>query len=360
MTNPNIDELYIKKCFELAKQAIGKVSPNPLVGAVIVKDDLIISEGYHSEFGKTHAEADALSKINYQALGATLYCNLEPCCHTNKKTPPCVPQIIQSGIKKVVISNFDPNPNVAGNGVKQLIDAGIEVVTNVLENEGKELNKIFFKYISENKPYICIKIATTLDNKISIEKGKQTWITGKESQKFVHSLRNQYDAVLVGAGTIMVDNPSLNVRHIEGRNPYKIILDKNLISPIDSFVFNHEPHKTIIFCSTNCDRKKMNELLDKKVTIIELNSENNSNLGLNRILESLVKFNISSILVEGGANIFSQFIEQNLYDEIIILKAPKIFGSGIDAFVNLPSKDFRFHSFEKMGEDIKIIIKKEL
>lgn len=355
----NLDEFYIKKCFELAKKGIGKVSPNPLVGAVIVKDNLILSEGYHSEFGKMHAEADALSKLNDQAIGATLYCNLEPCCHTNKKTPPCVPQIIKAGIKKVVISNLDPNPNVAGKGTKQLIEAGIEVVINILEDEGKELNKFFFKYITQDKPYICIKIATTLDNKIAAEKGKQTWITGKKSQIFVHNLRNLYDAVLVGAGTVLIDNPSLNVRFIEGRNPYKIILDKKLITPIDALVYTKEPEKTILFCSEVCDRNKITELLNKKVNIIELNSIDEQNLNLNNILEGLRNFNISSVLIEGGANIFSQFIEQNLYDEIIILKAPKIFGSGQDAFVNLPSKDFSFHSVEKLGEDIKIIIKKE-
>ena len=212
MSNNSIDKKFIRRSFHLAQKGKGHVSPNPLVGAVIVKNGKVIGKGYHKKYGSAHAEVNAINNSTESVAGSTLYCNLEPCSHIKKQTPPCVPLIIQKKIKKVVISNFDPNKEVNGKGIKQLREAGVEVVTDVLEDEGKDLNKFYFKYVKEKLPYITLKIAQSIDGKISVAKNKQTWLTGKESIKYVHKLRSEYDAVLVGAGTIRTDNPQLNVR----------------------------------------------------------------------------------------------------------------------------------------------------
>ena len=226
------DYYFLRQCFTLAKKAKGFVSPNPLVGAILVKKGKVIGRGYHKRYGSDHAEVNALKNAKEGVAGSTLYCNFEPCCHTKKQTPPCVPLIIQKKIKRVVISNFDPNKEVNGKGVKQLREAGVEVITDILEDEGKDLNKFYFKYVSEKLPYITLKIAQSIDGKISEAKDKQTWLTGKESINYVHKLRSEYDAVLVGAGTIRTDNPLLNVRTIKGRNPIRIIIDGKLSIPI--------------------------------------------------------------------------------------------------------------------------------
>jgi diaminohydroxyphosphoribosylaminopyrimidine deaminase/5-amino-6-(5-phosphoribosylamino)uracil reductase len=199
----NQDQKYINDCFKLAKKVRGFVSPNPLVGAVLVKNGKVIGQGYHRKYGGDHAEVNAIKKSNENVSGSTLYCNLEPCCHTNKQTPPCVPLIIQKKIKRVVISNLDPNKSVNGKGLKQLQAAGIEVTTRVLENEGKKLNKFYFKYVEAIFPYVTLKIAQSIDGKIAITNKKQTWLTGKESVKFVHKLRSDYDAIIVGVETMI-------------------------------------------------------------------------------------------------------------------------------------------------------------
>lgn len=352
------DIKYINRCFELAVLAKGNVSPNPMVGCVIVKNDEAISEGYHEASGEKHAEADALSKINYNASGATLYCNLEPCCHTNKKTPPCVPLIIKSGISKVVISNIDPNPEVAGKGIELLRNEGIEVISGLLENEGKELNKAFFKYIENHRPYVIVKIAATLDNKISAKENTQTWITCEESQKFVHSLRAESDAVLVGAGTVNIDNPKLNVRLTEGRNPYKIILADDLNINLEANVIQNEPEKTIIVTSLNTPESKISSFQKLGVKIIKIKSDTTGLLNLDELLGILADEKITSILVEGGASVFSQFIDQELFDELIVIKAPKIFGEGIDAFRIKNQQKLKIKETGTLDSDIKMIFTK--
>ncbi len=350
-----IDEKYIKLCFDLAKGSAGRVSPNPLVGSVIVKDGQIISTGRHQKYGEAHAERNAINSAKQDLTGAALYCNLEPCMHTDKQTPPCVPAIISSGITKVVISNVDSNAKVNGKGIKNLREAGLDVVSGVLEKEGKELNRFFFKYIETGMPYITVKIASSSDGKISAAKGTQTWLTGEESQIFVHQQRAIYDAVLVGANTINVDNPQLSVRKVEGRNPIRIILDGNLSSNVESKVFNDEDCRTLVFCSKLADEKKKNEFVKRKIDLIELEPEKNNVLSIEEIMTRIAKENISSVFIEGGSKIFSQFIARDLFDEIIVLKAPLILKSGVETIDLDAKKNLILYQDQKLGKDIKQI-----
>ena len=355
------DNDYIKLAFELAKRGKGLVSPNPLVGAVLVKNGRVIGKGYHKNYGSAHAEVNAIKNSKEDVAGSNLYCNLEPCCHTKKQTPPCVPFIIQKKIKRVVISNIDPNPDVNGLGIKQLRDAGIEVITGILENEGKELNKFYFKRIEEKIPYINLKIAQSIDGKITLSKRRQTWLTGVESKKYIHQLRAEYDAILVGAGTIKSDNPSLTVREVEGRNPYRIIVDGNLSSSINSKVFNSkQPEKTWVFTSSKSDVRKRKKLETKGIRIFTLAQARNRRLDVKNIVKILAANKITSLMVEGGAEIFNQFVKYNLFDEIIILQAPIILGKGLNSLSPAGIKKLRLVSLDRLGEDIRFIYRKKL
>ncbi|MCW8805909.1 MAG: bifunctional diaminohydroxyphosphoribosylaminopyrimidine deaminase/5-amino-6-(5-phosphoribosylamino)uracil reductase RibD [Ignavibacteriaceae bacterium] len=352
---------YIKRCFELAKKGKGHVSPNPLVGAILVKNGKIIGKGYHKKYGSEHAEVNAINHSTAKVAGSTLYCNLEPCCHTNKQTPPCVPLIIEKKIKKVVISNFDSNKEVNRKGVKQLQESGVEVITNVLEDEGKDLNKFYFKYVKEKLPYITLKIAQSIDGKISLARNKQTWLTGKQSIKYVHKLRSEYDAVLVGAGTIKTDNPLLTVRNVRGRNPIRIIIDGKLNIPIKSKILNSiDPENTWIITSSNADEKKVKLLSEKGLRIFKIVTKRQTKLELKKIMKVLAKQKIASILVEGGRNIFSQFLKYDMFDEVIILQAPKVLGSGIGIPNIKKIKNLKLLSVKKLGDDTKLIYGKNL
>ena len=351
--------IHIKLCFDLAKKGAGKVSPNPLVGSILVKNRQVIGKGWHKKIGEAHAEVNAIKSAKEDLSGSTLYCNLEPCCHINKKTPPCVPLIIQNKIKKVVISNLDPNSEVNGKGIKQLREAGIEVITGVLENEGIELNKFYFKFIKEKLPYITLKIAQSIDGKISLSNKEQTWLTGKISVKYVHKLRSEYDAVLVGAGTIKTDNPLLTVREVKGRNPQRIIIDGELSIPADSNVIkNAKSIETWIFTSTASAKKKIDSLFEKGVKIIQLKSDRNKVLNIKDVLKELANQNISSVLVEGGSEIFSQFIEEELFDEIIVLQSPKILGKGIGYYNFKKMRKLQLIGIERLGSDIKLVYRR--
>ncbi|MBK9099277.1 MAG: bifunctional diaminohydroxyphosphoribosylaminopyrimidine deaminase/5-amino-6-(5-phosphoribosylamino)uracil reductase RibD [bacterium] len=350
------DKYYLKKCFSLARKAQGSVSPNPLVGAVLVKNGKVIGKGWHKKYGIAHAEVNAIQNATEDIAGSTLYCNLEPCCHTNKQTPPCVPLVINKKIKKVVISNLDPNKNVNGKGIKQLQDAGIEVITGIAEDEGKDLNKFYFKYVSENIPYITLKIAQSIDGKISESKNKQTWLTGKESIKYVHKLRGEYDAVLVGANTIKVDNPLLTLREIKGRNPVRVVIDGKLSIPVKSKIFNSsDPEKTWIFTSSTSSSKKIFQLEQLGAKVFKIRSSANKEIRLIQVLKSLAENKITSLLVEGGQKIFTQFLDQNLFDEIVILQSPKILSRGINAFESGKSKALETKEISKLGNDIRIV-----
>lgn len=298
--NQTNHEIYIQKCLDLAKAYQGQTSPNPLVGSVIVKNGLIISSGAHKKAGTDHAELDAIKNATESLKGATLYCNLEPCCHTNKKTPPCAQRIINEEISEVVISNLDPNPLVAGNGVKLLKEAGIKVTTGILKDEASELNKVFFTNMLLKRPFIHLKWAQSIDGKMATSSGDSKWITNEESRKNVHHERSIYDSILIGANTLKNDNPRLTIR-LEGqieRCPYRIVIASQPDTSKD--LFN-------------------DEFKDKTIIV---------NGKLSDILNELYQKDIMSIYVEGGAMIHSQFLSENLFDEISIYTAPKILGSG--------------------------------
>jgi diaminohydroxyphosphoribosylaminopyrimidine deaminase/5-amino-6-(5-phosphoribosylamino)uracil reductase len=329
------DESYIKLTLELAKKGNGNVSPNPLVGCVIIKDERIIGAGYHEIFGGNHAEINAINSARESIDGAILYVNLEPCSHQGK-TPPCVDKIIENKIKKVVIGTLDMNPLVSGSGVKKLKAAGIEVKVGLLEKECIELNKFFFKYITKKIPYISLKAALTIDGKIADATGKSKWISSTLSRHHVHSLRTKYDAVMVGAGTIRTDDPRLTVRLTEGRNPKRIVLDSNLELSTRHKIFTENSDKNLILVTSkkNADRKRrIKKLNTLGVQILYAKENRDGKINLKSALRELAKIQIASVLVEGGGGVYTSFVKENLYDSLLLFVTPKILGSGLP-FVN--------------------------
>lgn len=328
------DTRYIKRCLDLARRGSGSVSPNPMVGCVVVKSGKVIGEGYHQRFGGHHAERNALENAKTSVRGAVLYVNLEPCSHYGK-TPPCVDVIIESGIRRVIVGMLDPNPLVAGRGVKILREAGIEVSVGTMEDECREFNKAFFKYIRTGLPYVVVKIAQTLDGYIA-SKIHPGWITSPQSRKLVHQWRSEYDAVLIGAGTVNADNPSLTVRQVKGRQPFRIVVDGTLISDPAARIYNdRHVEKTYLVCEERYLRsqvKKRKAFENKGVVLVSLRGQRNGMISFKEIFRALGLIGISSVLVEGGGEVFRQVMGQNLADELALFVAPVMFHQGIPAF----------------------------
>lgn len=319
---------FMQLAIELAKKGMGKVSPNPMVGCVIVKNGKVISTGYHRYFGGLHAEVEALKKCK-NPKDAMMYVNLEPCCHYNKKTPPCVPQVIHAGIKRVVIAMKDPNPEVAGKGIKQLKIKNIKCKIGVLESEAKKLNEKYIKYITKKIPFVLLKMAYSIDGKTKTITGDSKWLSSEKSREAVHQLRSRTDAVLVGINTVLKDNPKLT-SHGKGKNPKRIVLDYGLKIPFDSNVLNGEA-KTIIATSKNSDRVKKEKLKKMGIDIIELPSKKlvpilsrDNFLDIKKLLTELGKIGVSSLLVEGGETIAQSFLREKLVDKIMFFICPKI------------------------------------
>lgn len=309
----NNDEKYIKMCFSLAKKGKNNVLPNPMVGSLIVKEGRIISKGYHKKYGEFHAERNAILNAKEDLEGATIYVNLEPCSHFGK-TPPCADLIIEKKIKRVVFSSFDKNPKV--DGVKKLKEAGIEVLGGVLEKEGDELNKVFFKNITKKIPYIALKTATTLDSKIATENYNSKWITGDSSRLEVMKLRSLYQAIITGSNTVLYDNPKLTSRIKGGINPIRIIMDKKGQIPFNYNVF--EDNGTRIILIDNTKRKCPSHV--EKIGFSNINE----------LLKTLFNMGIYSILIESGRGLNSAFLKEKCVDEIYHFIAPKILGGGIN------------------------------
>lgn len=315
-------EKLMRRCIKLAKKSEGHVSPNPLVGSVIFDDDYrIISEGRHEQYGQNHAERNAILSANEDLKGKSIIVNLEPCSHYGK-TPPCADLIIEKGIKKVVIGTLDPNPIVAGNGVKKLQNAGIEVITGILENECKELNEIFFKNQTEKAPFITIKTATTLDGKIATKTGSSKWITDEYSRYEVQKLRNKYDAILTSSATVIKDNPSMTCRMKKGRNPVRIVIDTNLSTPKNSKIYDNDGTKVFIVVGENVADKKINEHT-KYAEFIKCPLKN-EHVDIKKAVELLYNKGIMSILVEAGSKLNNVFVQEKLADKLIQFIAPKI------------------------------------
>lgn len=319
-----MDEDYMRLALDLAKKGKGKVNPNPLVGAVIVKNGKIIGQGYHERYGKEHAEVNAFNSLNENPEGATMYVTLEPCSHYGK-TPPCVNRIIENNIKRVVIGSVDNNPLVSGQGIKKLKDAGIKVTVGILEDECKKVNEVFYKYIAEKKPFVVLKAAMSLDGKISTYSGESKWITGENSRKEVHKLRNELTGILVGVDTVIKDNPKLTCRLEDGRNPTRIIVDSTLRIPMDSDIITDNESRTIIATTEFADDDKILELKKKEIEVIVIKSKNNR-VDLNKLMIKLGELNIDSILLEGGSTLNFSALEENIVDKIQIYIAPKIIG----------------------------------
>ena len=330
----NINEKYMRIAIELAKKGAGAVNPNPMVGAVVVKNGKVIGEGYHKFFGGPHAEVYALEDAGKEAEGAEIYVTLEPCSHYGK-TPPCAKKIIDMGIKKCFIGSSDPNPKVAGKGVAMLKEAGIEVVENVLKEECDEINQVFFKYIKTKIPYLFVKCGITLDGKIALSNGISKWITNSIAREKVQFYRNKFMGIMVGINTVLTDNPSLTARVENGVNPFRIIVDPCLkIDENCKVVKNNEDEKTVIITSqknlfiedtenTEIQIKQKKLCKENKVKFIFIDGEKFS---FKKMLEEIGKTGIDSILLEGGETLISLAFEENVVDGGEIFIANKILG----------------------------------
>jgi diaminohydroxyphosphoribosylaminopyrimidine deaminase/5-amino-6-(5-phosphoribosylamino)uracil reductase len=294
-------EELIQRTFALALKGHGQTWPNPMVGAVIVKNGKIIGEGYHHRYGGDHAEIDALKNCTESARGATLYVNLEPCCHTNKQTPPCAQRIIAEGISKVVVSNLDPNPSVNGKGLELLQASGIEVTHGVLSDQGEKLNEVFFLTQRKRRPFIHLKMASTLDGKIALHSGESKWITGEASRHHVHQLRALHQAIVVGAETIRKDDPKLTVRlpDFSASQPHRVVITSSGQLPSQAQIFNDEfKDQTHVFRS------------------------------IEEALEELFKKKIINLFLEGGPNLAASFLTKGLIDRVSLYMNPSFLGSG--------------------------------
>ncbi|MBP9095613.1 MAG: bifunctional diaminohydroxyphosphoribosylaminopyrimidine deaminase/5-amino-6-(5-phosphoribosylamino)uracil reductase RibD [Ignavibacteria bacterium] len=348
-----VDEKIMLGCIALARRGAGYVSPNPLVGCIIIKDNAIIGEGWHEKYGEPHAEANAIAdakKKGFSVEGAKLYVNLEPCSHTGKR-PPCADLLIKEKIAEVFIGMQDPYKEVNGLGIKKLTDAGIKVTVGILENECKELNKFFIKYVTEQRPYVTLKIAQSIDGVIALSNNKSKYITNKASRKFVHQLRSEYDAVLIGKNTAKCDDPDLTVREVEGRHPYRIVIDSKLKLSNDLKLFSDENHARTFIISNEKDKSGNIIHIKNKITV-------------KKIVKKLYEQKINSILVEGGAHVFSQFLGEDLFDDAYFFIAPKILGNGLHSFDNFKiknlekAKDLKFEYQKNLDNDILLYYKK--
>lgn len=319
------DVSFMKRAIELAKKGVGKVNPNPMVGAVIVKNGQVISEGYHMEYGKEHAEVNAINNAKEDICGSTIYVTLEPCSHYGNQ-PPCVNKIIESKIKKVVIGSLDPNPLVSGRGIKKLKSLGIEVVTGVMEEECMKLNEVFMKYISKRKPFIVMKSAMSLDGKIATKLGESKWISSEKSRELVQNLRNKYTGIMVGINTVIKDNPNLTCRIKNGRNPVRIIVDSKLRIPMDSnIVKTASTVKTIVAAAEGVPDNKIKALEDNNIEVIVTKSTN-SKVDLSELMIKLGEKQIDGILLEGGGTLNYSALKSGIVDKLLFFIAPMIIG----------------------------------
>lgn len=336
----------MRKAILLASRGRGKASPNPMVGAVLVKDGEIVGWGYHKGVGTPHAEVVAVRKAG-GAKDAILYVNLEPCCH-HGRTPPCTRFLINEGIKKVVVATLDPNPLVNGAGVKELMDAGVEVRVGCMKEEAERLNEAYFKYMRTGLPFVILKAALSVDGRITSE---QRWITGEESRKYVHRLRASVDAVLVGSGTLVKDDPQLNVRLVRGKNPKKVIVTTSCKIPLEARVFDGEE---VIVCTTEKASAEKIKAVQKRGARVIVARHENGMVDLVDAFLRLAKEGIMSLLVEGGRRLFTSIFNLSLFDKLILFLAPKIVGEPHLSFVQTlrDTVYFDFMRTKRVGKDL--------
>lgn len=321
------------EALKIAKYGLGRTSPNPMVGSIIVKDNRIVGQGWHRKAGTPHAEIHALNQAGDLAKDATIYVTLEPCCH-HGRTGPCSEAIVKSGIKRAVVAMRDPNPLVASKGIEELKNAGIDVTVGVLEDEAIKLNEVFIKWITSGLPFVTLKTAISLDGKIASYTGHSKWITGSASRHFVHKLRDCYDAILVGIGTVIADDPSLTTRldeinpnEYQGKSPVRVIVDSKARIPLTAKVLNDGCAQTIIAVSAEADSDKVNALQEKGAEILAISKdEANGGIYLPELLKKLGELKYTSVFIEGGANINASFLKYDLVDKVYWFIAPKIIG----------------------------------
>ena len=304
---------FMKKALKLAKLGVGKVNPNPLVGAVIVKNDKVIGQGFHKGYGGPHAEVVAIESLSESAEGATMYVTLEPCNHFGK-TPPCTHRIIKEGIKRVFVSCLDPNPLVSGKGVEYLKNHGVDVQVGLLQAESNKINEVFMKYIVNKIPFVHLKLAMSLDGKIATTTGESKWISSEESRNEVHKLRNKYSGIMVGVNTVISDNPSLTARIENGKNPVRVICDSKLKTPLHSTVLDGNV-ETIIACVVDGSLPNTTSVKTK-----------GSRVNLKELVTELGNRGIDSILLEGGSELTFSALEEGIVDKVTVYIAPKIIG----------------------------------
>ena len=331
------EEKYMRRAIELAKKGSGHVNPNPLVGAVIVRDGEIIGEGYHECYGQLHAERNAIAnakKRGNSLEGSTIYVTLEPCCHYGK-TPPCTEAIIEEKIARVVVGSDDPNPLVSGKGFQMLREKGIEVIPHFLKEECDAMNHVFFHYIRTGTPYVAMKYAMTMDGKIACYTGDSKWVTGEESRAHVQTLRNHYKGIMAGIGTVLADDPMLNCRIEGGRDPIRIIADSHLRIPMDSqLVRTAGQQPLIVACLPDADEEKAAQLKEKGIEVLripgvttaDITEEQKEVISLPVLMKELGARKIDGILLEGGGQLNESALQAGIVDRIYCYIAPKIFG----------------------------------
>ena len=354
--NHSTDERFMRRALALARKGEGSVSPNPLVGAVIVRNGRIIAEGFHHCCGENHAEIDAIRHATEPIAGATFYITLEPCSH-HGRTPPCVETLIAHRPGRVVVGAVDPNPLVSGKGIEALRQNGIETEVGVLEEACRESNRVFFKYIRTGLPYVTLKFAQTLDGRIAAASGHSRWISSSPSLRFAHRLRAVHDAILVGAGTVLTDNPELTCRLVRGRDPLRIVVDSRLRLSPDATVFS-DGKKTLAVATRRAPAENRRLLEKKGIEVLETGEDPAGRVDLRELLTLLGKREISSLLVEGGATVATSFLKENLADRLIVILAPKIIGEGINAIGDLGIRrmddalGFSFQQVTRRGSDL--------
>ncbi len=318
------DEVYMRRAIALAKKGVGYTNPNPMVGAVVVKDGRIIAQGYHERCGDFHAERNALNHCAEDPRGGTIYVTLEPCCHFGR-TPPCTDIIIEKKLARVVIGSRDPNPKVSGKGAAILRAAGIEVAEDFLKDECDELNYVFFHYITTGLPYVVMKYAMTLDGKTATRTGDSKWITGETAREHVHTLRGKYAAVMAGIGTVLADDPMLNCRTEGGHSPTRVICDSSLRIPLESQICKTaKTYPTVVVCAQNNNEKRA-ALKKLGITVLELPDEH-GRVDLWRLTQELGKMQLDSVLIEGGGTLCESALKVGIVNHVCAYIAPKLFG----------------------------------
>ena len=315
------DIFFMRRALRLAERAKGMTSPNPMVGAVLVKNGRIIAEDFHKKAGELHAEALVLVKAQERTNNATLYVTLEPCCHTDKRTPPCSRTIINAGIKKVFVAMKDPNPKVSGKGIQELRNNGIVVVEGLLERQARKLNEVYDKYIRTKRPFVILKTAMTLDGKIATPEGQSKWITGEKARAIVHRMRCSVDAVMTAVGTVKADNPELTARIKCSRQPLRIIVDPDLQTPLDHKVCKTPPCTIFVTRDQQKDKEKRHELHARGIQFIEYEGRK---VDLPWLMEQLGRMGLTSILIEAGSSFNASALTAGVVDKVVFFIAPKI------------------------------------